>query len=152
MPTFVHTEKCDGCKGGEVTVCMYICPNDLMKLDVEGEFTGHKMKAFNQEPDQCWECLCCAKHCPQQAIELRPFADWAPMGGTAIPLRTDQAIMWTIKFRDGELKRFKFPIRTTPVGSIDPYGNKPEADPADLESPRFFTETEVKQLDPSRGA
>ena len=33
MPTFVHTDKCDGCKGGEVTACMYICPNDLMKLD-----------------------------------------------------------------------------------------------------------------------
>jgi adenylylsulfate reductase subunit B len=146
MPTFVHTEKCDGCKGGEVTVCMYICPNDLMKLDVEGEFTGHKMKAFNQEPDQCWECLCCAKHCPQQAIELRPFADWAPMGGTAIPLRTDQAIMWTIKFRDGELKRFKFPVRTTPVGSIDPYGNKPE--PGDLNNECLFTETEVPNINP----
>ncbi len=147
MPTFVHTEKCDGCKGGEVTVCMYICPNDLMKLDVEGEFTGHAMKAFNQEPDQCWECLCCAKHCPQQAIELRPFADWSPMGGTAIPLRTDQAIMWTIKFRDGELKRFKFPARTTPVGSIDPYGNKPE--PGDLDSELLFTESELPNVNPA---
>lgn len=50
MPTFVHTDKCDGCKGGEVTACMYICPHDLMKLDTD------RMKAFNQEPDQCWEC------------------------------------------------------------------------------------------------
>jgi adenylylsulfate reductase, subunit B len=132
MPTFVHTEKCDGCKGGAVTVCMYICPNDLMKLDTV------RMKAYNQEPEQCWECQCCVKACPQQAIEVRSFADWVPMGGAVIPMRTDNAIMWTIKFRDGEIKRFKFPIRTTSVGSINPYGNKPEA--GDLRDQRLFTE------------
>ena len=138
MPTFVHTSKCDGCKGGEVTACMYICPNNLMKLDVDGSETGHAMKAFNQEPEQCWECQCCVKACPQQAIEVRAFADWVPMGGAAIPLRTDSAIMWTIKFRDGEVKRFKFPVRTTPVGSIDCYGNKPE--PGDINALNLFTE------------
>jgi adenylylsulfate reductase subunit B len=46
--------------------------------------------------------------------------------------------MWTIKFRNGNMKRFKFPIRTTPEGSIQPYAGKPEpvmgelADPASL--------------------
>ena len=29
--------------------------------------------------------------------------------------------MWTVKFRDGQTKRFKFPIRTTPWGSIVPH-------------------------------
>ena len=33
MPSFVITEKCDGCKGQDKTACMYICPNDLMVLD-----------------------------------------------------------------------------------------------------------------------
>ncbi len=132
MPTFVHTEKCDGCKGGDVTACMYICPNDLMILDTE------RMKAYNQEPDQCWECQCCVKACPQQAIEVRAYQDIVPMGGACIPLRTDDSIMWTIKFRDGALKRFKFPIRTTPVGSIDAYGGKPEA--GDLNDQLLFTE------------
>lgn len=28
--------------------------------------------------------------------------------------------MWTVKFRIGESKRFKFPIRTTEWGSINP--------------------------------
>lgn len=60
------------------------------------------------------------------------------MGGAVIPLRTDSAIMWTIKFRDGELKRFKFPIRTTPVGTIDPYGDKPQA--GDINDELLFTE------------
>ena len=46
MPTFVDPSKCDGCKGGEKTACMYICP---MILDPQ------EMKAYNQEPDACWE-------------------------------------------------------------------------------------------------
>ncbi len=33
MPSFVITEKCDGCKGQDKTACMYICPVDLMFLD-----------------------------------------------------------------------------------------------------------------------
>jgi adenylylsulfate reductase subunit B len=30
--------------------------------------------------------------------------------------------MWTVKFRDGSIKRFKFPTRTTPEGSANPLG------------------------------
>lgn len=63
MPTFVRTEKCDGCKGQDKTACMYICPHDLMKLDKDGSDTGHAMKAYNQEPEQCWECYSCVKIC-----------------------------------------------------------------------------------------
>ena len=112
MPTFVRTDKCDGCKGQDKTACMYICPHDLMKLDKDGSETGHAMKAYNQEPDQCWECYSCVKICPQQAIEARHYADIVPLGGSVQPLRGSDSIMWTIKFRNGTLKRFKFPIRT----------------------------------------
>ncbi len=114
MPTFVRTEKCDGCKGQDRTACMYICPHDLMKLDKDGSETGHAMKSYNQEPEQCWECYSCIKICPQQAIEARPYADIVPLGGSVQPLRGTDSIMWTIKFRNGTMKRFKFPIRTTP--------------------------------------
>ncbi len=133
MPSYVITEKCDGCKGQERTACMYICPNDLMKLDRE------RMKAYNQEPEQCWECYNCVKICPQQAIEVRGYQDFCPMGANIIPLRGTDAIMWTIKFRDGQVKRFKFPIRTTPEGSIDPYAGKPEPDYNKIKEPGFFT-------------
>jgi len=136
MPTFVDPEKCDGCKGGDKTACMYICPNDLMILDPD------EMKAFNQEPEACWECYSCVKICPQGAITARPYADFAPMGGTSIPLRGSDDIMWTIKFRNGNVKRFKFPIRTTAEGSIKPYEGK--AEPGDLESEMLYNETELK--------
>jgi adenylylsulfate reductase subunit B len=117
MPSFVITEKCDGCKAQDKTACQYICPNDLMALDRE------TMKAWNQEPAQCWECYNCVKICPTQAIEVRGYADFVP---------------WTVKFRNGILKRFKFPIRTTEEDSIDCYGGKPEADMSKIKEPGFF--------------
>jgi len=133
MPTFVDPSKCDGLKGVENTACMYICPNDLMILDPA------EMKAYNQEPEACWECYSCVKICPQGAIEARPYADFAPMGGTSIPMRSADSIMWTVKFRNGNVKRFKFPIRTTPEGSIKPFEGKPE--PGSLDDELLFTET-----------
>ena len=30
MPTYVRTDKCDGCKGQDKTACMYICPQRLL--------------------------------------------------------------------------------------------------------------------------
>jgi len=121
---------------------MYICPHDLMKLDKDGSETGHAMKSYNQEPEQCWECYSCIKICPQQAIEARPYADIVPLGASVQPLRGTDSIVWTIKFRDSKIKpkRFKFPIRTTPEGSIDPYGGKPEADISKVTDPGFFVQ------------
>ncbi len=133
MPSFVITEKCDGCKGQDKTACMYICPHDLMFLDKE------RMKAYNQEPEQCWECYNCVKICPQQAIEVRAYADFAPLGASVIPMRGTDSIMWTIKFRNGSLKRFKFPIRLIPEGTVDPYAGKPEPNYDELKKPGFFT-------------
>ncbi len=133
MPSFVMTEKCDGCKGQEKTACMYICPHDLMVLDTE------RMKAYNQEPEQCWECYNCIKICPQQAMEVRGYADFAPLGASVIPLRGSDSIMWTVKFRNGILKRYKFPIRLTEEGSVDPYAGKPEPNFDEVKKPGFFT-------------
>jgi adenylylsulfate reductase subunit B len=135
MPSFVIVEKCDGCKALDRTACQYICPNDLMVLDHES------MKAHNQEPEQCWECYNCVKICPQQAIEVRHYADIMPLGSSTFPLRGTDNIMWTIKFRDQKtIKRFKFPTRTTPEGSIDAMkGQTLPSDPADLKKPGFFT-------------
>jgi adenylylsulfate reductase subunit B len=95
---------------------MHICPNDLMVLDME------KMKAYNRDPWMCWECYNCVKICPQQAIDVRGYADFVPLGASVVPLRGSEDIMWTVKFRNGSVKRFKFPIRTTPEGSAVPDG------------------------------
>ena len=115
MPSYVDPSKCDGCKGGDKTACMYICPHDLMVLNVE------EMLAYNQEPDACWECYSCVKICPQDAIFVRGYEDFVPMGGSVHPMRSSDTIMWTVKFRNGAQKRFKFPILTTAEGAANAY-------------------------------
>ena len=132
MPSYVIPEKCDGCKALDKTACQHICPNDLMVLD------KNKMKAYNQDPSMCWECYSCVKICPTQAIQVRGYADFVPLGASATPLRSTDSIMWTVKFRNGTLKRFKFPIRTTAEGAAVPNGGF--ADHSDLKSTALCNE------------
>jgi len=133
MPSFVMVEKCDGCKDSDKTACMHICPNDLMVLDEE------KMKGYNRDPWMCWECYNCVKICPQQAIDVRGYADFVPMGASVVPLRGSEDILWTVKFRDGSVKRFKFPIRTTPEGEAKPLGGYDEG-AGDIDAPELMTQ------------
>src|SRR3970282_2964468 len=83
-------------------------------------------KAFNAEPDLCWECYSGVKTCPQSAIAMRGYGDVVPMGASLTPLRGTDSILWTVKFRNGQIKRFKYPIRTTPWGSIEPFQGLPK--------------------------
>jgi adenylylsulfate reductase subunit B len=135
MPSFVISEKCDGCKALDKTACQYICPNDLMLLNKDTN------KAYNRAPEMCWECYNCVKICPTQAIEVRGYADFMPMGGVVQPLRSSDSIMWSVKFRSGKIKRFKFPIRTTPEGSAVPDAGLSTTS-SDLKSPLLRTEPE----------
>jgi adenylylsulfate reductase subunit B len=104
------------------------------------------MKAYNQEPDTCWECQCCVKICPVQAVEVRGYADFIPMGASVTPLRSSDSIMWTVKFRNGSLKRFKFPIRTTEEGKAEPAGGF-ETGTEDLHDATLYTEPGSLGLD-----
>jgi adenylylsulfate reductase subunit B len=57
---------------------------------------------------------------------MRGYADVMPMGSRVTPLRGTDSIMWAIQYRNGEVKRFKYPIRTTAWGSIDPTVGEPD--------------------------
>lgn len=128
MPAYVNPNTCDGCRALAAPVCKYLCPSDIMQL-------GHDGKAWNIEPDLCWECYVCVKACPQAAIGIRGYADVVPMGGSLIPLRATDSIAWTINFRNGETKHFTYPIRSTPWGSIEPYAGLPDPVADDLKKP-----------------
>jgi adenylylsulfate reductase subunit B len=54
-----------------------------------------------------------------------------------MPMMGTEDIMWTCKFRNGLIKRFKFPIRTTPEGQANDYSNLKGKD---LESPLLSTQ------------
>ena len=109
MPTFVYMTRCDGCGH-----CVDICPSDIMHIDKTYR------RAYNLEPNFCWECYSCVKACPQHAIDVLGYADFAPLGHSVLVLREEAkgTISWKLKFRDGREKNFESPIRTTPWGSI----------------------------------
>lgn len=116
MPTYVDPNTCNACAGEhEGPLCVYICPNDLMTMDLE------QNKGLNQEPELCSECYACVKLCPQEAIFVRGYADFVPLGASVHPTRVEGGLTWTVKFRDGRELQFTYPSRTTPVGSSDPY-------------------------------
>jgi adenylylsulfate reductase subunit B len=54
-------------------------------------------------------------------------------------MRGSEDIMWTIKFRGGTIKRFKFPIRKTPEGEAPPDGGF-GVGPGSLADQLLFTE------------
>jgi adenylylsulfate reductase subunit B len=51
------------------------------------------------------------------------------------------SIMWTVKFRNGNLKRFKFPVRTVEAGNVDIRSGVGEAsaDISRIKDPGFYT-------------
>ncbi len=111
MPTFVYMTNCDGCGH-----CVDICPSDIMHID---KITR---RAVNIEPNMCWECYSCVKACPQDAIDVRGYADFSPLGHSVRVLREEEkgTISWKIKFRNGHEKNFVSPITTKPWGKHIP--------------------------------
>ena len=127
MPTFVDPNACNACEGEHLgPLCVYICPNDLMVLD-----TGLN-KGRNQEPEMCSECYACVKLCPQEAIHVRGYADFVPLGASVMPHRTEDGLTWDVHFRDGREFQFTYQSRTKPAGSVELYVNFSENRDADL--------------------
>jgi adenylylsulfate reductase subunit B len=90
----------------------------------------------------CWECYSCVKICPTQAIEVRGYADFVPLGASVSAMRSSEDILWTIQFRDKSIKpkRFKFPIRRgVAEGQAKAFGHYPTGDD-DLKSPTLMSE------------
>ena len=121
MPTFVYMTRCDGCGH-----CVDICPSDIMHIDEKYR------RAYNIEPNMCWECYSCVKACPHQAIDVRGYADFAPLGHSVRTIRDEEkgTIAWRVKFRDGRVKNFLSPITTQPWGTKIP-DFRDEAEPSD---------------------
>jgi adenylylsulfate reductase subunit B len=129
MPAYVNPGACDACAGvHQGPICVYICPNDLMVLDQA------RMKGLNREPEMCSECFACVKLCPQEAVQVRGYADFVPLGASVKPRRNHSEITWVVTFRDGRTMTYTYPVRSTPVGSTDPYRGFSEPRELDLRS------------------
>ena len=139
MPTFVYMTRCDGCGH-----CVDICPSDIMHIDKTYR------RAKNIEPNMCWECYSCVKACPQNAIDARGYADFAPLGHSVRVLREEEkgTISWKIKFRDGRVKDFVSPITTKPWGEAIPELAKlPEPSQEEVDSQHLCYEPDALNIE-----
>ena len=136
MPTYVLPEKCLGC-----SQCVNICPSNIMHIDpAQG-------RAVNVEPGMCWECFACVKACPEGAIEVRGYADFAPLGHRVVPNRMVDRIQWHIELRGGAVKEFEYPIRRTKWGSIESPASAPPPAPESFDSPLLSFEPDYLAVD-----
>jgi len=139
MPTFVKMTSCDGCGH-----CVDICPSDIMHIDETIR------RAVNIEPNFCWECYSCVKACPQNAIDVRGYADFAPMGHSVRVLREEEkgTISWKIKFRNGIVKDFVSPITTKPWGKhIPKLAEKEKPSKEEFDSQLLYSEPKGLNID-----
>ena len=139
MPTFVYMTRCDGCGH-----CVDICPSDIMHIDPTYR------RALNIEPNMCWECYSCVKACPQDAIDCRGYADFAPLGHSVRVRREEEkgTISWKIIFRDGREKNFVSPITTKPWGqAIERLADLPPPSEEEIKSPLLCFEPDALKVE-----
>jgi adenylylsulfate reductase subunit B len=108
-------------------------------------------RAYNIEPNMCWECYSCVKACPHHAIDVRGYADFAPLGHSVRVDRNEEkgTIAWRIKFRNGK-KDFDLlaPITTKPWGECIPHlANEAEPSQEMRDSNLLFNEPKYIRLD-----
>jgi adenylylsulfate reductase subunit B len=144
MSTFVYMTRCDGCG-----MCVDICPSDIMHIDPK------LRRAVNIEPHMCWECYSCVKACDQNAIDVRGYADFAPMGHKVRVRREEEkgVISWKIKFRNVKIKNFCSPITTKPWGQFIPkVAEENTPSQKDLDSQTLYNEPKYLKLGEFRKA
>ena len=99
----------------------------------------------------CWECYSCVKACPHQAIDVRGYADFAPLGHSVRVKRDEEkgVIAWRIKFRNGEKDMdLLAPITTKPWGSGTPDLREVEAPTQEQrDSQHLFNEPKYIRFD-----
>ena len=90
------------------------------------------------------------KACPQNAIDVRGYADFAPMGHSVRVLREEEkgTISWKIKFRNGKVKDFVSPITTKPWGKhIPKLAEKEKPSKEEFESQLLYSEPKGLNID-----
>ncbi|MCL4148781.1 UNVERIFIED_CONTAM: hypothetical protein GTU68_055698 [Idotea baltica] len=108
-------------------------------------------RAYNIEPNMCWECYSCVKACPHQAIDVRGYADFAPLGHSVRVKRDEEkgVIAWRIKFRNGKKDMdLLAPITTKPWGSGTPdLRNETAPTQEQIDSELLFNEPKYIRFD-----
>ena len=90
------------------------------------------------------------KACPQHAIDVRGYADFAPLGHSVRVVREEEkgTIAWKIKFRNGTEKNFLSPITTKPWGSaLSNFADEPAPTQEMRDSQCLYNEPKYIRMD-----
>ncbi|MCK5187493.1 MAG: hypothetical protein KAR43_10225 [Deltaproteobacteria bacterium] len=87
---------------GKEPPCMKSCPGDLIYKDFSIK------KAVLRSKSDCWDCYCCVKVCPKEAIDLILSYEISNRGASLKPKLIDNNIIeWVLKDRKGEISTYR---------------------------------------------
>ena len=117
-------------------------PSDIMHID-------ETTQTQNIEPNFVGNVIH-VKACPNHAIDVRGYADFAPMGHSVRVRREEEkgTISWRIKFRNGTEKNFVSPITTKPWGKFIPkLAEEDKPNQGEITTQRLYTEPKGLNID-----
>ena len=110
MAIRIDKKKCDGCRLSKQPPCMKICPGDLIYKDF------NLKKAVLRSEADCWDCYCCIKVCPKEAIDLVLSYEISNTGATLRPKIIDEGtIEWILTDREGHSTTYRMSTRYLPL-------------------------------------
>jgi adenylylsulfate reductase subunit B len=91
---------------------MKSCPGDLIYKDFS------LRKAILRSGEDCWDCYCCVKVCPKEAIDLVLSYEISNRGASLRPKLIDgSTIEWILQDRSGKITSYR---QSTQYLSLEP--------------------------------
>jgi len=110
MTIKIDKKKCDGCGLSKQPPCMKCCPGDLIYKDF-----SLKKAALICEAD-CWDCYCCVKVCPKEAIDVVLSYEISNRGASLKPKVIDNnTIEWVLQDKEGNTTSYRQSTRYLPL-------------------------------------
>ena len=102
MAITIDRKNCDGCSISKQPPCVKSCPGDLIYKDFSIK------KAVLRNAEDCWDCYCCVKVCPKEAIDIVLPYEITNRGASLKPRILDNnTIEWIVKDTLGNTTYYK---------------------------------------------
>ena len=110
MTIKIDKKKCDGCGLSKQPPCIKSCPGDLIYKDF-----SLKKAVLRCEAD-CWDCYCCVKVCPKEAIDVVLAYEISNRGASLKPKVIDNnTIEWVLQDKEGKTTSYRQSTRYLPL-------------------------------------
>ena len=110
MSILIDRKRCDGCGLSKQPPCMKICPGNLIYKDFALK------KAVLRCGADCWDCYCCVKVCPREAIEVALSYEISNRGAFLRPRVIDpNTIEWVLRDPEGTITTYRQSTMQVPL-------------------------------------